>query len=54
MLSNPNKRELVMQYAASLEQAVKQKACQRRSKNLPNGGVKVGHFGQVVLEPFFS
>ncbi len=28
--------------------------CQRRSKNLPDGGVKVGHFGVMVSEPSFS
>jgi len=31
-----------------------QDGCQRRSKTRPFGGVKVGHFENVVLEPSFS
>ena len=31
----------------------KEAICQRRSKNLPDGGVKVGHYVGVVLDPAF-
>ena len=40
-----NKDNIVYYIGQNIEIRLKRYVCQRRSKNLPDGGVKVGHCG---------